>query len=265
MPENIKIVARVRNVTGSASARRARLDGWLPCVISTPGAESKSIEMNRHGLAMILKRAGRDNLLADIEIEGQKTISALLKEIQYDAVRGDMLHADFLEISMTRKMRVAIPIRLVGDSVGVVQQGGVLEHMLRDLDVECLPGDILDFLAVDVSTLEIGQALHVSDLKVDAKLTVLSAPSGVVAAVLAPTMEKVEEPAAAAAVAADGTEPEVIGKKVEEGEAAEGAEGKDAEKGKEKGKAPAGDKAKAPEKGKAPAGDKAKGKEKEKK
>ena len=83
MPENVKIVARERETTGSAPSRRSRLAGWLPGIISTPGGKSKPIEMNRHGLAMTLKHSGRDNLLADIEIEGQKKpVSTLLKEIR---------------------------------------------------------------------------------------------------------------------------------------------------------------------------------------
>ncbi|MEI6970650.1 MAG: 50S ribosomal protein L25 [bacterium] len=267
MSEHVKIVARMRSITGTAPSRRARRAGWLPGVVCAPGGESKPIEMNCHDFAMTLKRSGHDNIIANVAIEGQTPVLALLKEVQYDPVNGTMVHVDFIEVSMTRKMRVAIPIRLAGDAVGVTQQGGVLEHMMRELDVECLPGDIVDAIAVDVSALEIGNSLHVSDLKVDSKLTVLSPASGVIAAVLAPTVEKAEEPAAAEAAAAGGTEPEVIGKKVtdEEGAEAEGEKGKGKapEKGKTPEKGKEGDKGKeaadkGKEKAKAPAGDKGK-------
>ena len=234
MAETVKIVAEERELTGTAASRRLRHAGWIPGVISMVSGKSRSIRLNRHEFELTLKHHGKDNLLADIDVGSDKPTKTLLKEIQYEPVNGSILHADFLEISMTRKMRVGIPIQLSGDPAGVTQEEGILEHMLRELDVECLPGDIVDAIVVDVSALKIGDALFVRDIKVSDKLTVLASPDSIIASVIAPVEEKVEEAAPVAEGAAEGAEPEVIGRKKEEGEAEEG-EGAEAA-GKEKGK-----------------------------
>jgi large subunit ribosomal protein L25 len=101
------------------------------------------------------------------QVQGE-TKKVLLQEVQHHPVTGRILHADFQEISMTEKLRVEIPVRLSGEPAGVTQQGGVLEHILRAIEVECLPGDIVEQFDVDVSALQIGDRLSVSDIKVDA-------------------------------------------------------------------------------------------------
>ena len=261
MVANITLKAKARETSGKGPARRMRREGWMPAIIISPEGATRSIQMNRHDFEMTLKHHGRDNLMADIDIEGAAPVRTLLKEIQYEPVHGDMIHADFLEISMTRKMRVSIPLRLVGDPVGVTQQEGILEHTLRSLDVECLPGDIIDHIDVDVSALSVGAAVFVRDLKVGAKLTLLASPDLPVASVLAHVEEKEEEVAAAETAPA---EPELIGRKKEEGE--EGAEGEaegEAPKAGGKKEAAAGKAEAGKEKAAAP--EEAKGKSKEKK
>lgn len=235
MAKEIKLSANKRETSGSSAARTLRRAGWMPAVIYGEKG-SRAIKINRHAFEMMLTHHTSENLIVDLDVEGEGVVKALLREIQHEAVMGGVLHADFLEISMTRKMRLSIPIQLKGEPSGVTQQGGILEHLLRSLDVECLPVDLVEAIPVDVSAMGLGQTLMVRDLKVDPKFTVITAPDVAVATVVAPREEKTPEEEAAEA--ATGTEPEVIGKKKEE-EGEEGAEGeaKPKEKGKE---APAG-------------------------
>jgi large subunit ribosomal protein L25 len=239
MAKEIKLSANKRETSGSSAARTLRRAGWMPAVIYGEKG-SRAIKINRHAFEMMLTHHTSENLIVDLDVEGEGVIKALLREIQHEAVMGGVLHADFLEISMTRKMRLSIPIQLKGEPTGVTQQSGILEHLLRSLDVECLPVDLVEAIPVDVSAMALGQTLMVRDLKVDSKFTVITAPDVAVATVVAPREEKTPEEEAAEAAAA-GAEPEVIGKKKEE-EGEEGAEGeaKPKEKGKESKEAPAG-------------------------
>ncbi len=236
MAKEIKLSASKREGRGTAAAKTLRRSGWMPAVVYGEKG-SRSIQVNRHAFDAMLQHHTGENLIVDLDIEGEGTTKALLREVQHEAVMGGVLHADFVEISMTRKMRVTIPIVLKGEPVGVSQQSGILEHVLRHLEVECLPGDLVDSVAVDVSNLGLGHTLMVRDLTLDAKLHLLTAGDVAVATVVAPREEKVEE-AAPGAEGAAAAEPEVIGKKKEEGEEQEGeakAEPKpEKEKGKEK-------------------------------
>lgn len=223
MAKEIKLSASKRESAGTAAARSLRKTGWMPAVIyGEKGA--RSLKINRHAFDTMLKHHTSENLIVDLDVEGDGTTKALLREVQHEAVMGGVLHADFLEISMTRKMRVTIALALKGEPEGVSIGGGILEHLLRHLEVECLPGDLVEAIDVDVSKLKLGDTLMVRDLVVDSKFTVLSSGDVAVATVVAPREEKVEEAAAAEGEAA---QPEVIGKKKEEeGEAAPAKEEK---------------------------------------
>ena len=228
MAKEVKLTAQKRAGSGSHAARRLRKEGVMPAVVCDEKGHAESIQVNIREFERMLHKHGRENLILDLTIDGGNARRVFLKEIQHDPVRGDVLHADFVEISMTRKMRVGIPTRLMGEPLGVSQQGGVLEHVLREIDVECLPTDLIDSIDVDVSALEIGDTLLVRDLKVDPKLTVLTGPDVAVATVAAP---RKEEEVVAEVAAVEGAEPEVITAK-KEGE--EGAEGEAEKPGKEK-------------------------------
>lgn len=241
-----KIVAQMRSEAGSAAARRLRNSGWLPGVLYGDGGENRSIKINAHAFKMLLRHHTGENLLLDMELDGAAGRKVFLKEVQHDPLTGDATHADFLAVSMTRKMRVRIPLVLVGDAVGVVTEGGILEQILRELEVECLPGDLVETIEVDVSGLHINTHMLVRDLKVDAKLTVLTDGHVAVAGVMEP--QKEAEPAAEGAAPAEGAAaagPEVISEKAaedrqkaKEGEKAEGGK-KPAEGAKKEEKKPA--------------------------
>jgi large subunit ribosomal protein L25 len=171
----------------------------------------------------------------------------MLKAMQHHPMTGRVIHVDFYEISMTRKIEIEVPVKLTGIPTGVANEGGILEHVLRALTVQCLPGDLIEEIELDVSGLAVGKNLRVRDMKVNAaKHRVLDDPDQVVAAVAAPRSEEEEKAETDAEAAAAAAGPEVLTEKKEE----EGEEG--AEKGKD-GKA-AGKDAKAPGKdAKAPA------------
>ncbi len=215
MAKEIKLSASKRETSGTSSSKALRRTGFVPAVVYGEKA-TRSIKVNARDFGSMITHNSSENLIVDLDVDGD-VVKALLREVQHDVIMGAVLHADFLEISMTKKMRVTISIELKGESVGVSQQGGILEHLLRQIEVECLPGDLVDSFEIDVTELGLGKTMMVRDIKLDAKYVVLTAGDVALATVVVPREEKVDEAAAAAAAA-----PEVIGKKKEEA-AAEGA------------------------------------------
>lgn len=212
MAEDTVVSAQLREERGSNASNRLRAAGWLPAVLNDTDGKSHAIRLNKHDFEVLLRHHGGESMLLDVTIEEQKPRKVLLTEVQHDPVSGDVLHADLVEVSMEKKMRVRIPVELLGECVGAVE-GGVLEHLIREVEVECLPGDMVEQFEVDVSELKIGDSLMVSDLSVPAGLTVLTAPDVAVAAVAVP---RVEEEVIEPEVAEEGAEPEVVGEKEEE-------------------------------------------------
>lgn len=208
--DNLKLAAQKRAMLGTNRVARLRKSGWLPGVVYDANGRSLPVQVQRHALEMMLRRHAGQNLILDLELEGEKARKVLLKDTQRDHLKDHLLHADFLEISMSRKLRVAVAIRLVGEPLGVSLQSGVMEHLLRSVEVECLPADIVQELPLDVSNLSIGDTLAVRDLKVDPKLTILTAPEITVVSVQIPHFEE-EKPAEEAAEAAAEGAPVVEG------------------------------------------------------
>ena len=235
-----KLTAKPRVGKGSGEAGRLRRTGWFPAVVYGEGRPGVDIQLNEHDFVMMLRTHRSENMIVDLVVEGtEKPYKVMLKAMQHHPITGRVIHLDFYEVSMTRKIEVELPVKLVGVPTGVANEGGILEHVLRALTVQCLPGDLIEELELDVSALSVGKTLRVRDMKIDAaKYRIMDDPDQVIAAVAAPRTEEEEKAEADAATAAG---PEVLTeKKAEEGE--EGAEkGKD---GKEA-KAPAKD-AKAP-------------------
>ena len=236
-----KLTAKPRVGKGSGEAGRLRRTGWFPAVVYGEGRPGVDIQLNEHDFVMMLRTHRSENMIVDLVVEGtEKPYKVMLKAMQHHPITGRVIHLDFYEVSMTRKIEIELPVKLVGVPTGVANEGGILEHVLRALTVQCLPGDLIEELELDVSALSVGKTLRVRDMKIDtAKYRIMDDPDQVIAAVAAPRTEEEEKAEADAAATAAG--PEVLTeKKAEEGE--EGAEkGKD---GKEA-KAPAKD-AKAP-------------------
>jgi len=223
-----------RAVVGKQPVKKLRRQGLVPGIIYGSAAARLPVQLNEHDLTQFLKGHTSEHFLVDLEVEGAPPHKAIIKEIQRHPVTGRIVHVDFNAISMTHKLHIEVPVKLLGEPVGVTQAGGVLEHILRSVLVECLPADIPELFTLDVSALAIGQRLSVKDIAVDkTKVAILNAPDLAVAAVSAPRAEEEVAPEAAEA-AAEG--PEVITEKKAEGEEAEGAAEAEGKEGKKEGK-----------------------------
>src|SRR3989442_7909208 len=213
---------------GKGVARKLRADGRIPGVYYGRGEESIPLTVALKDLEAVIESADGSNVIVDLKLSGTaaKDRKALIREIQRHPVAGLILHLDLQHISLTERITVEVPIVLIGTPIGVKDGGGILEHLLREVEVECLRTDIPSRLEVDVSALQIGDSLHVSDIKAE-RAEILTEADRAIAAVVPPTVLEEVKPAEEAVAA----EPEVIGAKEEEGETEEGGkEGKEGAK-----------------------------------
>ncbi len=227
----IVVAAENRTETGKNVNRRLRTRGLIPGVLYGSKKEAVPLAVSPKEITTILRSKTGENTLFDLEIGGSRR-KVILKEFQVEPIKGSLLHADFYEVALDKPIEVSVHIEVTGVPTGVKVEGGLLDHVTREVEVSCLPADIPEKITIDVSELGMGKAVRVSDLKVPDKVTMLSAPDLVIVHVVAPRAE--EEVAVAAAPvegeAVAGAEPEVIkkGKPAEEGDvkaaAAPGAE-----------------------------------------
>jgi len=218
MAKQVKLKAEPRNETGRAAARRLKARGVIPAVVYGGKEKSQPLQVSARDINAMLSHASGENILVELEIAGSKgTKTALLQEVQHSAVAGDVVHVDFHAISMDEKIEAAVPLEPVGIAVGVKTSGGLLEQNLRALAIECLPRDLPDKITADVSALNIGDAIHVRDIKLPNGVVAKVPPDLTVFSVVAPLAE--EEPVTPEAEAAAAAGPEVITAKKEEGEA----------------------------------------------
>ena len=219
----IVISATNRADRGKNAARRLRRRGLVPGIVYGGKGENLAIAVDPKALQRVLRSEAGRNAILKLSIADHGSSNAILKNWQVDPVKESFLHADFYRIAMDVAIRVTVPIHVVGEARGVKVDAGILELVIREIEVECLPGDIPERIAVDVADLGINQSLRVSDVPIPAKVKVLQAADQVVVHVVA-VKEEEAAPAAAAAPAAEGeaaapaAEPEVIkkGKKEEE-------------------------------------------------
>jgi len=231
MPE-IVVTAQSRTESGKNENRRLRVKGLIPGVLYGAKKEAQHVAVSPKDIGAILKSASGENTLFELDLGGSRR-KVILKEFQREPLRGKILHADFYEVALDKKLEIKVHVEIVGVPVGVKTQGGILDFVTRELEIECLPADIPEKITVDVTELELGKHVRVSDLTFSDKVTVLTEADVVVVHVVAPRAEEVVAPVEAAAGAEAGTEPEVIKKgKPAEGEAAEA--GKPEKKEKEK-------------------------------
>src|ERR1051326_500954 len=218
----ITVKAETRSDFGKNASRRLRSKGLVPAVIYGGTGENVSLAVDPKALQKVLRSEAGRNAILKLEIGGKGAINAILKSWQVNPVQEHFLHADFYRIAMDVAIRVTVPIAIKGEARGVKTEGGILELVIRQIEIECLPGDIPERIEVDVTDLGFNEALRVSDLPVTAKVKVLQNPDQVVVHVIS-VKEEVAAPVAAApvegeAVAATPAEPEVLkkGKKEEE-------------------------------------------------
>jgi len=228
--KRLGIKAKVRSEIGGRRPRRIRASGRVPAILYGSGT-AQALELNGREIAEALHGSSSESVLVDLTVEAESGATtkkmALIREVQHDPLRDTIEHVDFHQVEENKKLRVEVPVHEIGEAVGVRTGGGILDHALRTLRVECLPKDLPERIDVDVSALEVGQAIHVGEVKLPSGVTVLNAKELPVFMVLLPTVEEEVKPAAEGAP----TEPEVIREKKDvEGEAAAAPDKKDAAK-----------------------------------
>jgi large subunit ribosomal protein L25 len=210
--------AQARDSFGKNESRRTRRQGLVPGVLYGGDKHATPISVEPKALLRILHSESGANTLISLKLPGGGDTRVLVKEYQLDPVTHQLLHADFYRVAMDRAIQVTIPVIVKGEPKGVKQQGGVLEFIRREIEIECLPGDIPEHVEIDVSELMLHQGVRVRDLPVDPKWTAVSEPDMMLVHVIMPKAEEAPAPAEAAVAApAAPAEPEVIkkGKKEE--------------------------------------------------
>ena len=224
--DQIKIKAEPRTEQGTAAVRRLRRTGMIPgSVMKMKKGGTELVKLPEHDFMMAMRGRTGKQVLVTLDMDGRE-VPALLREMQNDVLKGTPIHVDFSEVSLTEKVRITVPLYLVGEAKGVKIGGGVLEQTLRTVDIDVLPGDIPERFDVDVSALDLDQTLFVRDLNLGEKYTMLTRGEVPVAVVKTPDDVPGAAPAAAAAAPAA---PEVI-KKGKEEAAAPAGEAKKEEK-----------------------------------
>jgi len=210
-----KVQAKVREGRGKNDARRTRRDGMVPITVYGGGAETVAAVAPLSDLAAILRSEAGRNTIFTIDVEGVGVSEVMFHDRQIDPVRGRLIHADLTRLVKGQKIEVTVPLHLVGEPIGVKEKQGVLEQIIREIDVRCEPREIPDSLEVDVSNLDVHDVLHVSDIPVSEAVEILTDAEQVIATV---GIVKEEVAPVAAAESEEPAEPEVIGKGKKEDE-----------------------------------------------
>lgn len=230
--EEIFLDVQLREERGKSAAHGLRREGYIPAVVYKDGEEAQALKVSHHDFVRMMHQHHVENIIISLRVsqeKKQKARTCMIKELQYDPVHDDILHIDFQEISLTEAIKVNVPVVSKGEPIGVKQEGGSLEHVLWEVEVECLPTQIPKNFEVDVSNLKMGDSVHLKDIPIPSQIKVLTDPESVAFMVVAPMKEEVP----AEPVEGEETqEPEVIKEKKEV--PAEGAEEEVKEKDKEK-------------------------------
>jgi len=223
MRTDITVAAEARASRGKNEARRTRRSGMIPGVVYGAYKDPVPVAVNPRHISQILRSKTGHNTIFNINVQGGESTPVMVVDGQYDPIKGNLLHVDLKRIDLAKRIRVSVPVLSLGEPKGVKQQGGLLEIVTREVEIECLPDDIPENFAVDVTELLIGQSKRASDIALSGSIKLVSSPETVIAHCVA--LKAVAEPTpaeAAATPAAEGaapSEPEVIkkGKKEEEG------------------------------------------------
>ena len=233
MSEEITINAEPRESRGKNEARRLRVKGLAPGVLYGANGPAVAVAVNPKEITRILHSKSGPNTIFTLSVQGGEATPVMIVDWQSDPVRESMLHVDLKRIDLTKSIQVKVRVQTVGEPQGVKLQGGLLEVITREVEIECLPNEIPELFTVDVAPLMIGQNLRASDIAISGSMKLVSAPDQVIAHVVAMKAEEAPAGAAEGGVEAGAApaEPEVIkkGKKEEEPEA-----GAEPEKGKKK-------------------------------
>ena len=218
MRKDITVAADVRNTRGKNEAHRTRAAGKIPAVLYGAYQDPVAVAVNPREITKITRSSTGLNTIFTLAVAGGETTPVMVVDEQLDPIKGTLLHADFKRIDLTKRIRVSVPVHTTGEPKGVKVQGGQLEIITREIEIECLPDDIPEGFTVDVSELMVGQSRRASDVSLSGSMKLLSSPDAVIAHIV--TLRAEETPAAAEGAATTAAaEPEVVkkGKKEEEG------------------------------------------------
>ena len=213
--ERITINAEKREKFGKGAARNLRRNDMIPAILYRGGG-SIPIKFSKKELSQFINKTAGEQMMINLKFADGESRPALMKYYQVDPVRGELLHADFFEVSLTEEVKVTVHITTIGEPIGVKRDKGILQYLLREIEVECLPDRIPGHIKIDVSGLEIGQSFRVSDLKLEEGIKNLSDPEEVIVNIIAPAVEAEEAAPAEAVTAPEAAEPELIKKSKKE-------------------------------------------------
>ncbi|MCU0650987.1 MAG: 50S ribosomal protein L25 [Candidatus Omnitrophica bacterium] len=225
--EELLLEAQIRQEIGKNKSKALRHKGEIPAVVYSSGKQSLAIKISRGDLLKLIHQHQIENAIITLKVKDEKKQSGrpcMIKEMQHDPVKGDILHVDLNEISLTKALKVNVPVVTKGEAPGIKADGGSLSLILWEIEVECLPTDIPKNIEVEISNLKIGDTIHIKDIKFPAKVKVLNDPEAIVLTVAEPMKEEVAVPEGEAQ-----PELEVIKEKKEEPEEGKEAEGKEKE------------------------------------
>jgi len=210
----IKINTEPRTTGGKNAARRLRRDGKVPVVLYGQEVGNVLLSVDKKDLYAVLKSEAGENTIFKVDFE-KKTTDAMIKDLQWDPVSDKMLHADFIQIVMGKKMRLQVPVVLIGEAIGVKNEGGFIDFVTREVEIECLPKDIPENLEVDISELHLNQSVTINAVTPPVGVIFAEEAGTLIAMIQAPTKEEeVKEEEELEPV--EGEEPEVITKEKEE-------------------------------------------------
>lgn len=208
---SLTVKAEKREDLGKNASRRLRRQGRIPAILYGEGTFNVPLVVGKKDIISILKSESGENTIFKVVFDS-KTQDAMIKEVQMDPRTDELLHVDLIKISMDKAVRVSVPIILLGDPVGVKSEGGFIDFMTREAEVECLPGDIPENIKVDISGLHLHQSVKIGDIQPPAGVKIISDAGAVVVLISLPRAEEVTAKPAEEEVIVEPTEPEVIKK-----------------------------------------------------
>jgi large subunit ribosomal protein L25 len=204
--KKVVIEAQKRDKIDKASRSALRKEGKVPAIFYSKHHEPLPVQFSERAIHPLVFTSKTS--LITLNVEGHEELDCIIKEVQFDPVTEKIVHIDLLGLKKGEKIQIEVPVKLIGNAIGI-KEGGILQHTLHKVEIECLPSDIPEHLEIDVANLKLGQAIHAGDLKFD-NFILLNSPEAIIAAVTHPKVEQVAEPVAGEV--AETTEPEVIAK-----------------------------------------------------
>jgi large subunit ribosomal protein L25 len=211
MAEKVIVKAEVRKDRGKNDARRLRAAGRVPLIVYGGGAETVAASASIKDLAAILRSDSGQNTVFSLDVADADTSDVMFHDRQIDPLKGRLVHVDLRRLTKGEKIEVTVPIHLIGEAIGLKEEGAILNQQLREIKVLCEPSKIPEFLEIDVENLEMNESVHVSDLKVGEGIEIHEMPETVVASIVLVKEEDLEP-----TPEADAAEPELVGDKTEE-------------------------------------------------